>query len=344
MGFNFPNSPSLGQSYSPAGGYQYVWDGTGWRVVEAPQLRATAQARNRIVNGAMQISQETGGVDTSVAHFPADQWGLYFQGTGMTCTAGRFGTNSKYIRLYNNAIKSGLAAGDVAIFYQYVEGTRIADFYWGTPYAGQAILSFSAWASVTGTYGLSITNRPATRSYVRNLPLVANVTKRFDIVIPGDTAGTWATDNSAGLSIQVAHAAHSAQLAPTEGWHNDGTYRGVTGMSNGMATLNASLSLADVGLYFDPDNTGLPPKWETPDEAEELRACQRYYYKTPTAMPVPPPATPASLLVQFKTSMRAIPAVTGGGAGFATSSGNNDWIQVNQTTLAYQSLIFNARM
>lgn len=42
MGFQFPNTPSLGQTYTPAGGYQYVWDGTAWRVVEvSPGLFTT---------------------------------------------------------------------------------------------------------------------------------------------------------------------------------------------------------------------------------------------------------------------------------------------------------------
>ena len=42
-------------------------------------------------------------------------------------------------------------------------------------------------------------------------------------------------------------------------------------MTNGMAGAGNVFELFDVGLYLDPDNTGLPPKWQMPDEAEELR-------------------------------------------------------------------------
>ena len=45
MSFNFPNSPSQGQLYTPVGGYQYVYLDGVWRVVEAPQDVGTAQTR-----------------------------------------------------------------------------------------------------------------------------------------------------------------------------------------------------------------------------------------------------------------------------------------------------------
>ena len=35
-------------------------------------------------------------------------------------------------------------------------------------------------------------------------------------------------------------------------------------------SVNA-FELFDVGLYLDPEATGVAPKWEMPDEAEELR-------------------------------------------------------------------------
>jgi hypothetical protein len=267
-------------------GNLYIWydDGTSQQWVQVnissgEPVQQTAQIRNRIVNPAMQVSQQ-GGADSSVSlSYPADQWSMYWTGTGMTCTAGRFGTNSKFIRLYNNAAKASLAAGDVSLFSQYLEGNRIADFFWGTASGKQAILRFTLTCSVAGTYGVSIINIPTARSFIKPLTVAANVAKTFTIVIPPCPDGTWATDNTAGLNLSFSLAAGSTWLAPVEGWNN-GNYRGLVGMSNGMAAATTSFMLTDVGLYLDPDNTGIPPKWQISDEAEELRKCQRYYQTT----------------------------------------------------------------
>ena len=41
MAFNFPNSPSDGQTYTPSGGYQYVFSGGVWRIVTNPSEYTT---------------------------------------------------------------------------------------------------------------------------------------------------------------------------------------------------------------------------------------------------------------------------------------------------------------
>ena len=74
--FNFPSSPSEGQTYTDAvSGAQYVFKSPVWMQVSAAQIKATALPRNRIVNGAMQISQENGNTaGLLTAYYPADQW------------------------------------------------------------------------------------------------------------------------------------------------------------------------------------------------------------------------------------------------------------------------------
>ena len=51
--FDFPNSPSEGTVFQPPNGPVYVYTGGVWRI--GGQVgTATAEARNRIVNPAMQ--------------------------------------------------------------------------------------------------------------------------------------------------------------------------------------------------------------------------------------------------------------------------------------------------
>jgi hypothetical protein len=61
MAFDFPSSPTPGTVFTPAGGPTWQWDGTTWLLVPAAAVPTlTAESRNRILNGAMQISQENG--------------------------------------------------------------------------------------------------------------------------------------------------------------------------------------------------------------------------------------------------------------------------------------------
>ena len=80
MPFDFPSSPTAGQIFTPPGGPTY-------RLAEsalAGAQRATAETRSRIVNGAMQISQENGNTaGPAAAISSADQWHCLVHDGGM---------------------------------------------------------------------------------------------------------------------------------------------------------------------------------------------------------------------------------------------------------------------
>ena len=76
------------------------------------------------------------------------------------------------------------------------------------------------------------------------------------------------------------------------GWQAGAKYT-ITGNPNGAVTGNV-FYFTDVGLYLDPLATGIAPPWAMPDEAEELRACQRYYQKVTDYQMFPGNATSAT--------------------------------------------------
>src|SRR5262245_59502455 len=81
MGFNFPNSPSVNQTFTPVGGPTYTWDGSVWKMHGTSGV-VTANSKNLLVNGDIQISQENGfgsNISTSGAYI-ADQWEVQFTG------------------------------------------------------------------------------------------------------------------------------------------------------------------------------------------------------------------------------------------------------------------------
>jgi hypothetical protein len=238
----------------------------------------TAQPYNHVVNGAMQISQENGNTAGTGAWYAADQWYQTYAGavlpTAQRVQAVTSNGSKDRFRCTITTADAALAAGDILILLQKIEGNRIADFRWGTASARQVVLRFG-FKGPAGVYSIGLVGG---QSYVANFTISAgqaNVDTEQTFVIPGSTTGTWVTDTAEGLSFNLTIGAGSNYVG-VAGWQAGGKYATASN-TNGMATAGAVFELFDVGLYLDPDNTGLAPRWQTPDYASELAACQRYY-------------------------------------------------------------------
>src|SRR3954470_995013 len=137
MAFNFPSTPTEGQIFTDAtSGAQYVYRGTVWMQSSAAQIKLSAETRNRIVNPAMQISQENGNAVVSTNNtFPADQWALGIGGITIN-GAQRFATvtpsgSPNVITTSLATVKGSLAAGGLWSFGTTIEGIRPADLQGG---------------------------------------------------------------------------------------------------------------------------------------------------------------------------------------------------------------------
>ena len=285
MSFQFPASPAINDIFTGANGAQYLWTGVTWNQVSGNPATLTAQARNRIVNGAMQISQELADAGSVVtASYPADQWALLSNGVPNN-GAFRPSTqpvtpngSTRRLGLTVNTIKASLAAGDYHTVYQSIEGIRMAELMWGTASAVPLVLRFTARSSAaTGTFCFALRNNGATQSYLGEFQVPAiNTDYVITAVIPGSTSGSWPVDNTLWGSLAFALAAGTT-FQGTVGWQ--AANKLATGnITNGDAVAG-TLFIADVGLYADPQNTGAAPPWVMPDEAQELAACQRYWQK-----------------------------------------------------------------
>jgi len=342
MAFDFPASPTDGTIYIPAGGPQYQYSGGAWRVASSSVPIATAQARNRIVNGAMQVSQETGNTaGTTSGYFAADQWSAAFVTTGAVSfqrvqVATPNGSRNR-LRLTVTTADTSLAATEYCQIYQSIEGTRVADFGYGAAGARQTVLRFG-FKGPAGTYGVSVRNGDTTRSYITSFVISAgqaNTDTEQAFVIPGDVTGTWPVDTSRAYIVTVAIAGGANQVG-VAGWQAGGLTT-LASATNGLATVNNTFELFDVSLHLDPLNTGIAPPWTLPDEAQEFATCQRYLeyidglniYQygnggTTTMNPCP-----------FKVMKRVSPAVTI--AGWATTA--NVTAQTPYNTSVYMTNI-----
>ena len=311
-----------------------------------------AGLRNRIINGDFTVNQRsittttpTGGVYT------ADRWlsGLTIASKySVTISAigsgdagnGASGSAIIFSSLSNYAVLSS----DFFILIQRIEGYNISDFQWGTAAAKTVTLSFYVKSSLTGTFGGSIRNGAATRSYpfTYSIP-VANTLTRISVTIPGDTTGAfadWPTTSGIGLQVSFSLGA-GATLFGTAGAWAAGNYVTATGAVSVVATNTASLNFYNVQLEVGPVAT----PFEQRPYGMELALCQRYFEVLPQAGTgsiqqgighgQATSTTNGTVMITYKVTKRAVPMMgsSGGGAAFRLTGAAGGDITV--TNLAY---------
>lgn len=308
------------RSLAPGQSALLYTDGTanGLSVVSHSSLSGL---RNRIINPAMQISQQRGTalVDcTTGATYAVDQWvALLSAVPGGTLRMQQIASPTPAgspwrLRATAQVADTSLAAGDFYIIGQPIEGRMIADASFGSSAARQLLVRFGLRSSLAGTFGVSLRNSAANRTWLGTVTVAAdevNTDLVREIAIAGDSAGTWLTDAGVGLQIYVALAAGTT-FQGAVGWQA-GNFLTTSAQTNFMGTAGATFELFDVGLYVDTLGLRLFPPFEVPPFDEDLRACQRYYSLTYAASFFE--ATAASQagigLSSFPVEMRAVPSI-----------------------------------
>jgi hypothetical protein len=285
----------------------------------------------------MQHSQENvNAAATTSAYWIADQWFDFFVTSAGTITVQRVQSvtpkgSGDRLRVTITVADASLAANELLYLGTRIEGTRVADFQYGTASAKQSILRFGVKAPA-GTYSVSILNSASNRSYIALFTITAgqaNTDTEQTLTIPGDTNGTWLADTGIGLRVNFAFACGST-FQGTAGWQAAAVH-GTSAVSNGMATAGAIFELFDVGLYLDPDATGKSPAWQMPDYASELAACLRYWQSVnhnQTAFSTTS-GTSYGYTAPLPVVMRTQPAVATAVAGSATGGATGNLTPLN---------------
>ena len=91
-------------------------------------------------------------------------------------------------------------------------------------------------------------------------------------------------------------------------------------------------------VQLEPGGTVTP--FEQRPYGMELAMCQRYYFQALTQ--VYTGANPQTYC--FKSTMRAVPTVSGGGAGFSTTTLSEQSVVISQTATGSQTLVFSAEL
>lgn len=257
--------------------------GSGTLTTTGTVVMGSSFLRNRIINGAMVIDQRNAGAsvtNTAGNTFSVDRWGTNgSQASKFTAqrNAGSVTPPAGFPNYLGITSSSAYTVGSSEAFYIYqgIEGFNTSDFDWGSASAKTVTLSFWVRSSLTGAFGGSLFNNAANYSYPFSYTIsAANTWEQKTITVAGPTAGTWTTDNTAGIWLSFNLGAGSTLLGTANTWSGS-FYRAPTGATSVVGTNGATWYVT--GVQFEVGSVATP--FERRQYGQELVLCQRYYYK-----------------------------------------------------------------
>ena len=262
-------------------------DGTGSLSVPAESGTVVTTAspslgrRNLIINGDMRIDQRNAGASVTVnanAVFHAvDRFGAVGQGsdgvfTIQQSTTAPAGFYNSVVATVTTADASIGSVQEYGMDYQ-VEGYDVAHLNFGTADAQTITLSFWVRSSLTGTFGGSLRNSAANRSYPFSYSISsADTWEQKTVTISGDTSGTWLKNNMIGMMLFWSLGTGSSLNGTAGAWAGT-NYTGVAGQTNLIGTNGATFYIT--GVQLEVGSVATP--FEHRSYGEELALCQRYF-------------------------------------------------------------------
>lgn len=182
----------------------------------------------------------------------------------------------KCMEITCTTIDAAIGVADYYKIYTAVEGYDAATLMWGTAFAQSATLLFNFKTSVTGVYGIAVTNSAGNRSYVAIITVADTAEHTYTITIPGDTAGTWLYTNGIGLYFQITLACGSDNQKAAGAWGADNKLT-TSAQCNFMSNIANIAYLKRIQLVPGTAATNFAPQ----DYRSELARCMRYYQSAP---------------------------------------------------------------
>jgi hypothetical protein len=237
--------------------------------------------KNRIINGDMRIDQRNAGAEKNPAvtdTYYVDRWAVASGAASkfkIQQDAGAVTPPTGFNDYLGCTSLSAYTAGASEQFgiYQPIEGYNVADLAFGTASAKTITISFWVRSSLTGTFGGSVRNSAANRSYVFSYTIsAANTWEQKSVTITGDTSGTWLVTNGVGMYVFFSIGSGST-VSGTAGSWAAANYVQPTGATSVVGTNGATWYIT--GVQLEIGSTATP--FERRLYGQELINCQRYY-------------------------------------------------------------------
>ena len=294
--------------------------------------------RNKIINGKMEIAQRgTSFAAVAFGAYTLDRFAYLGAATSAVVTFSQQSdvpSSNEFqnsLRVAVTTADTSIAAGDVAYVTQPVEGFNARDLIGRT-----FTLSFWVRSSKTGTHCVSFRNGAPDRTFIAEYTVsAANTWEYKSVTVSGGliTAGTWNWTNGVGLYVGWALAAGTTFQTTAGAWQT-GTFLAT---SNQVNCLDSNTNIfAITGVQLEVGGVATP--FEHRPIGAESALCRRYTRVQAYQVP----ATTAQNLGTI--DMRAVPTITGGGAGFTSTNTTADQLIAFQTTAGVQTLTLAAEL
>lgn len=303
--------------------------------------------KNLLINGGMQVAQRglarTSSDNSWEGFVTVDRWSFRWNNSvsGSATISQESGSGAptgfgNFFKVNVGTANASLSSSDWVYLYQPIEAQNLQKLKYGTSSAEKLTLSFYAkrvgtWA---GSQNISVGLQTAdgTPEYINASVTTQTTWTRHSVTFNGSTSATITNDNGVGLNVFISIAGSQS-----------GSYAGAASTSWSTTRQDFDNQIGNVlsstanefhitGLQLEVGDSA--SDFEHRTFADELRQCQRYFYKVQGANSDRPGiggyvvgASEARMDVVFPCAMRAAPTI--GGTGTAQFDGHADSADFN---------------
>ena len=289
--------------------------------------------RNIVINGAMQVAQRSTsvtGIGASAGYFTCDRWNINTANSAgrftMTQTADGPSGFANCTKLDCTTADASIAAGELLMFQQPIEGQNLQAIGKGVAGAKQVTVSFYAKANAAKTYVCALYDNDNARNISKTFTVATDWTRHeitFDADVD-DGSSPFDDDNAVSLYLNIWLHAGTTYTGGTlaTSWENYTAANVAAGIDSFYSSTDNNFFITGVQMELGSQAT----PFEHRSFGEELALCQRYFQKSVQNGQTSYPSSSgyASGMYLFPVRMRADPtgAYTDGGAG-GSSIGNS---------------------
>ena len=276
--------------------------------------------RNRLINGAMTISQRNGTTATAWANaYDLDRWSTSqvsdAVGTVQQINSGGPAGFPSFRRIAVTTADASLSSTQYQwAAVQNIEGYNVADLAWGTADAKSITIQLAVRSTKAGTFSVGIGVGSPAQYIFQNVTIsAANTWETKSVTFLGNTTtAPVSTTNGNGISLYIVTAAGTAYQGTANAWTTS-VHLASSSNSNFLDTVGTTFDIT--GVQLEVGSAATP--FERRDYGRELQLCQRYFTNSWAGSGKWYTSTNCTIYGRFPVTMRIAPTVT-----VAASPGN----------------------
>ncbi len=189
---------------------------------------------------------------------------------------------AKSLKAVCTTLDASIDSNTISYITQKFEGQDLQLLKKGTANAEKLTLSFWAKSNLTGTFTIAFKDTDNSRLYSTSYsPASADTWEKFIVSIPADTTGAFTDDNATSLAVDwnLQAGTDKSDGALTAAWEAQAEGDRAVGQTNFFSSTSNDFYITGIQLEVGEYTSSTIPPFQFETYAENLRRCQRYFYK-----------------------------------------------------------------